>query len=82
MSLLRPCRDSIDEIYKQLTISSVAPLGGQAWLNLENDSEPFSGGIKYIATPPTKRFREMDQLSGRQGLVLNARLNVRGFLVA
>jgi chromosome segregation ATPase len=61
------CRNSIDFIYKQLTRSAVHPLGGQAFLSLENEDEPYSGGVNYIAMPPTKRFRDMDQLSGAQG---------------
>ena len=31
---------------------------------LESQDEPFSCGIKFTAMPPTKPFREMDQLSG------------------
>jgi chromosome segregation ATPase len=26
-----------------------------------------SGGVNYITMPPTKRFRDMDQLSGAHG---------------
>lgn len=61
---LLACRNSIDYIYKQLTRSSVHPLGGQAYLSLEVDDEPYLGGVKYTAMPPTKRFRDMEQLSG------------------
>ncbi|KAF8072553.1 SMC1 [Scenedesmus sp. PABB004] len=57
-------RSSIDAIYKQLTCSAVHPLGGQAYLALEAEDEPFLGGVKYTAMPPTKRFRDMEQLSG------------------
>ena len=35
----------------------------------ENDSEPYDGGIKYTAQPPSKRFRDMDQLSGGEKTV-------------
>lgn len=63
------CRGSIDFIYKQLTRSAVHPLGGQAFLSLEAEDEPYAGGVNFIAMPPTKRFRDMDQLSGAlQGL--------------
>jgi structural maintenance of chromosome 1 len=58
------CRSSIDTIYKQLTRSPVHPLGGTAYLALEADDEPYLGGVKYTAMPPTKRFRDMEQLSG------------------
>ncbi|KAL6901022.1 hypothetical protein ACP4OV_005698 [Aristida adscensionis] len=59
----------IDKIYKQLTRSHTHPLGGTAYLNLENEDEPFLHGIKYTAMPPTKRFRDMEQLSGGEKTV-------------
>ena len=40
------------------------PTGGTAYLSLENSEEPFLGGVKFTAMPPTKRFRDMEQLSG------------------
>ena len=55
---------SIDVLYKELTQSSSHPLGGQAYLSLENSEDPFLAGVNYTAMPPTKRFRDMDQLSG------------------
>lgn len=59
----------IDKIYKQLTKSSTHPLGGTAYLNLENEDDPFLHGIKYTTMPPTKRFRDMEQLSGGEKTV-------------
>ncbi|KAF5203852.1 Structural maintenance of chromosomes protein [Thalictrum thalictroides] len=59
----------IDKIYKQLTKSNTHPLGGTAYLNLENEDDPFLHGIKYTAMPPTKRFRDMEQLSGGEKTV-------------
>ncbi|EFJ43425.1 structural maintenance of chromosomes protein 1 [Volvox carteri f. nagariensis] len=56
--------EQISSIYKDLTRSSTHPLGGQAYLHLENEEEPYAGGIKYTAIPPAKRFRDMEQLSG------------------
>eukprot|EP00871_Galdieria_phlegrea_P002689 jgi/Galph1/3420/GphlegSOOS_G2095.1 len=55
---------NIDRVYKELTRSSVSQLGGTAYLALENYEEPYLYGIKYHAMPPSKRFRDMDQLSG------------------
>mmetsp|Transcript_2185 Transcript_2185/g.5451 ORF Transcript_2185/g.5451 Transcript_2185/m.5451 type:complete len:1077 (-) Transcript_2185:247-3477(-) len=55
---------SIDPIYKELTKSKSHQLGGTAYLSLENPDEPFLHGIKYTAMPPSKRFRDMEQLSG------------------
>lgn len=60
---------NIDTIYKQLTKSHTHPIGGTAYLTLENDDEPFLHGIKYTAMPPTKRFRDMEQLSGGEKTV-------------
>ncbi|XP_010519358.1 PREDICTED: structural maintenance of chromosomes protein 1 [Tarenaya hassleriana] len=60
---------NIDNIYKQLTKSNTHPLGGTAYLNLENEDDPFLHGIKYTAMPPTKRFRDMEQLSGGEKTV-------------
>ncbi len=36
--------------------------GGTAHLSLENSEEPYLHGVKYTAMPPSKRFREMDQV--------------------
>ncbi|GLJ44239.1 hypothetical protein SUGI_0924170 [Cryptomeria japonica] len=60
---------NIDKIYKQLTQSNTHPFGGTAYLSLENEDDPFLYGIKYTAMPPTKRFREMEQLSGGEKTV-------------
>lgn len=54
----------IDKIYKDLTKNSVVPTGGMAFLSLENNEEPYLGGVKYNAMPPGKRFVEIEQLSG------------------
>ncbi|THF97980.1 hypothetical protein TEA_010594 [Camellia sinensis var. sinensis] len=59
----------IDKIYKQLTKSSMHQLGGTAYLKLDNEDEPFLHGIKYTAMPPTKCFRDMEQLSGGERTV-------------
>lgn len=59
----------IDTTYKNLTKSSKHPLGGTAYLNLENTEEPYLSGMKYNAMPPMKRFREMEQLSGGEKTV-------------
>lgn len=59
----------IDFIYKELTKSSASPLGGSAYLTLEDEDEPYLSGIKYHAMPPLKRFRDMDLLSGGEKTV-------------
>ena len=44
-------------------------MGGKAELSLEDAEEPFLGGIKFFAVPPTKRYRDMDMLSGGEKTV-------------
>lgn len=61
--------ECIDGIYKDLTRSQSFPLGGTAYLSLENSDDPFLSGIKYTAMPPLKRFRDMEQLSGGEKAV-------------
>eukprot|EP00177_Eucheuma_denticulatum_P005215 GFKZ01009501.1.p1 GENE.GFKZ01009501.1~~GFKZ01009501.1.p1 ORF type:complete len:1248 (-),score=264.28 GFKZ01009501.1:275-4018(-) len=61
--------DKISEVYKQLTKSTAYPMGGVAYLSLEQQDEPYLAGIKFNAMPPTKRFRDMEQLSGGERTV-------------
>lgn len=61
--------NKINDVYKQLTRSPNYPMGGTAYLSLEQQVEPYLGGIKFNAMPPTKRFRDMDQLSGGERTV-------------
>ncbi|KAH8426752.1 cohesin subunit SMC1 [Aspergillus melleus] len=56
--------DQIAPIYRELTKSANYPLGGQAYLDIEDSDEPYLDGIKYHAMPPLKRFRDMEHLSG------------------
>ncbi|GEQ72409.1 hypothetical protein JCM33374_g6096 [Metschnikowia sp. JCM 33374] len=56
--------DNIDKVYKELTKSTASPLGGSAYLTLEDEDEPYAAGIRYHAMPPMKRFRDMELLSG------------------
>lgn len=61
--------DKINEVYRELTKSATYPMGGTAYLSLEQQDEPYLGGIKFNAMPPTKRFRDMEQLSGGERTV-------------
>ncbi|KAL4072467.1 RecF/RecN/SMC [Scleroderma yunnanense] len=61
--------DRIDPVYKELTKGKSAPMGGVAYLSLEDSEEPYTAGIKYHAMPPMKRFRDMEQLSGGEKTV-------------
>ena len=56
--------ENIGPIYRDLTKSANYPLGGQAYLDIEDSDEPYLDGIKYHAMPPLKRFRDMEHLSG------------------
>ncbi|EDO15335.1 hypothetical protein Kpol_1011p5 [Vanderwaltozyma polyspora DSM 70294] len=64
--------EHIDPIYRELTKnpnSSVELAGGNASLTLEDEDEPYNGGVKYHATPPLKRFKDMEYLSGGEKTV-------------
>jgi structural maintenance of chromosome 1 len=56
--------EAIGGIYRELTASPSLPMGGQAYLDLEDSDEPLLSGLKYHAMPPLKRFRDMEHLSG------------------
>jgi structural maintenance of chromosome 1 len=69
MAMFKHVSKSIDGIYKQLTRSKKHPTGGNAYLTLDRQDEPYLDGIKYNAMPPMKRFRDMEQLSGGEKTV-------------
>lgn len=56
-------------IYCDMTKSKKHPLGGNAYLSLDDSDEPYRGGMKFNAMPPMKRFRDMEQLSGGEKTV-------------
>ena len=60
--------ERIDGIYKDLTCAgppgALVGARGSAYLVLQDRDSPYLGGITYSAMPPSKRFRDMDQLSG------------------
>jgi len=64
----------LDPIYKGLTKGLNYPMGGKAFLTLENGEEPYLGGIKYTAMPPMKRFRDMTELSGGEQTIASLAL--------
>ena len=61
--------ESLKTIYRDMTMSSKHPLGGNAYLSLDDSEEPYKGGMKFNAMPPMKRFRDMEQLSGGEKTV-------------
>lgn len=54
----------LSRLYADLTRSDRHPLGGSASLSAVDPDEPYQGGLVFHATPPTKRFCEISQLSG------------------
>lgn len=64
MSAFQHVSSVIGDVYKQLTSSKGNPQGGQAYLSLLNAEEPFLHPVRFSAMPPSKRFRDMEQLSG------------------
>lgn len=48
---------SLAVVYRDLTKSTKHPLGGNAYLTLDDNDEPYLGGLRYTAMPPMKRFR-------------------------
>jgi structural maintenance of chromosome 1 len=69
MSMFTHVSEQIDPIYKELTKRENAPLGGSAFLALEDSQDPYFGGIKFDCMPPNKRFRVMESLSGGEKTV-------------
>ncbi|GAB2282248.1 Structural maintenance of chromosomes protein 1 [Dionaea muscipula] len=69
MTAFNHISSNINKIYKQLTKSNTHQMGGTAYLNLENEDDPYLHGMKYTVMPPTKRFRDMEQLSGGEKTV-------------
>ena len=61
--------EALKTIYRDMTKSSKHPLGGNAYLSLDDTEEPYKGGMKFNAMPPMKRFRDMEQLSGGEKTV-------------
>jgi len=60
---------ALKTIYKDMTTSSKHPLGGEAYLSLDDSEEPYRGGIHFNAMPAGKRFRDMERLSGGEKTV-------------
>lgn len=58
----------INGVYQDLT-KTAKDDGGSAYLTLENDEDPYLNGIKYQVKLPTKRFQEMENLSGGEKTV-------------
>jgi structural maintenance of chromosome 1 len=69
MNMFNHVSEQIDPTYKELTKRENAPLGGSAFLALEDSQDPYFGGIKFDCMPPNKRFRVMESLSGGEKTV-------------
>ncbi|KAH9251801.1 hypothetical protein BASA81_010244 [Batrachochytrium salamandrivorans] len=64
MKMFSHVSQKIDSVYKELTKRANSPLGGSAFLALEDEEGAFTAGIKFECMPPNKRYRAMEQLSG------------------
>jgi len=66
MNCFKTVSDEIGDVYRRLTANTAGLQadGGSCFLDLEDTEDPFNGGIKFVAMPPAKRFREMHLLSG------------------
>ncbi|KAH8047668.1 hypothetical protein JL722_12929 [Aureococcus anophagefferens] len=56
--------DALASFYADITKSLRHPNGGAAPLHVLDADEPYLGGVSFHATPPSKRFCEISQLSG------------------
>ncbi|KAJ1612147.1 SMC1 structural maintenance of chromosomes 1 [Cryptosporidium canis] len=58
-------KEAVGDFYSKLTCDD-SNIGGQAFLDLDdtNLEEPFACGIIFHAMPPSKRFRDIQHLSG------------------
>jgi len=67
-TLFSSCLDSVASrlatLYAELTSSSRHPTGGAASLAPLDADEPYLAGLAFHATPPSKRFCDIHQLSG------------------
>jgi len=54
----------IGTIYKRLTENASNHDGGSAYLDLEDQTDPFAAGVKFTAIPPAKRYTDIGELSG------------------
>ncbi|EOB14666.1 Structural maintenance of chromosomes protein 1 [Nosema bombycis CQ1] len=52
----------IGKIYQEISKNEFTK--GNAYLVLDNPTEPYLEGVRYHVMPPTKRFREIGHLSG------------------
>ncbi|KAF1913675.1 P-loop containing nucleoside triphosphate hydrolase protein [Ampelomyces quisqualis] len=64
MKAFKHIQDNIGGTYSDLTRSPQYTPGGKAYIALENSDDPYLAGVRFHATPPLKRFRDMEHLSG------------------
>lgn len=70
MQCFHQVQEEIQEVYRRLTKGAAVGFeGGSAFLDLEDLEDPWNGGIKFTAMPPSKRFCDMALLSGGEKTV-------------
>merc|ERR550537_888532 len=63
MSCYRNLARSIDQIYKEMTTYGDEE-GGSAYLDVDDEDEPYLKGVTFTTMVPRKRFRELHLQSG------------------
>lgn len=58
MEVFTAINENFSAVYKEVS------LGGQAYMELENEADPFVGGLILKAQPPGKKVTRLDSLSG------------------
>jgi chromosome segregation protein len=58
MEVFTAINENFSAVYKDIS------LGGQAFMELENEEDPFAGGLILKAQPPGKKVTRLDSLSG------------------
>lgn len=58
MEVFTAINENFAAVYKDIS------MGGQAFMELENDANPFEGGLILKAQPPGKKVTRLDSLSG------------------
>lgn len=69
MQCFNHLQGKIDSVYRELTTYSDEADGGSAYLDLENEDEPYLRGVTFTTRVPSKRYRELEHQSGGERTV-------------
>ncbi len=65
LEVFHPLQTNFATVYTEISE------GGEADLQLENEEDPFAGGLLIRARPPEKRFRRLEALSGGENSLVS-----------